>query len=769
MGRWILSSPSRSPPIKTDSVDGCCIIRSSRSRSVLTVRLSTGTSHARAHTHTAHAHIKQHALRGHARGERRTAGDMNSTDASRARATDDDGTPLASPSSSRPRVAPATAGWFDLERALRVVYAAVMDEVKPLGVVGMASFDPLAGFALWREQRAHERDRRRAVRELYPHMRPEVPSEDDLSRVRVAVKHAIGAYGTASAALGDASLREKLTSLANASDIGGASSNDRAMAHAKATEACAKSAGIAPTDIIDADWTGTEFSPSAFVAVDAAEGVVVLSIRGTWEAHDALTDVSSSSVPFLGGWAHAGMVASAWQVLKRMAPALATSLAKHPTFTLLVTGHSMGGGVAACVAMLLHSDDDDVKLAAAISLRRESAIDVAEQDEVLRRMAACACVCIAAPSVSSMDLSEAASAYITCVVAGADVVPRLCHASVRRLLRRLNAAAPSHAMLKAFSSVLGGRDRPAVADVDSLRGSDSDHEGNDDDGDGVRETDMNSTSNAASTVGESSTPMTSPSKDGDTKRRREDAKRNKCQGAWGELEDVVGLELRDHAATDFMVQPGRVIHFKHLRSSAPTAELKHPTAFTDVTLDPYMMLDHIPGTYQAAVKTIHDRVQAGGQAWVKHADSEDDEDPEHEEQEAMSAFVRGERVRARAERGWKSLQTFLGIPNATNNHDGDGATTIDSNRHSDDQSIIHARHRAAMRIPSTCDTDEDDEDVPDYYGERAELRVAHAVARAAAAKSDDVSVDGDSNTQSSVSSLAAAWAKRPSWLGGRPP
>ena len=52
------------------------------------------------------------------------------------------------------------------------------------------------------------------------------------------------------------------------------------------------------------------------------------------------------------------------------------------------------------------------------------------------------CHCFAAPSVCSLDLSLAARAHTVSVVAGKDVIPRLCDAAVRRLLRRLNAAAP---------------------------------------------------------------------------------------------------------------------------------------------------------------------------------------------------------------------------------------------------------------------------------------------------------------------------------------
>jgi surfactin synthase thioesterase subunit len=46
-----------------------------------------------------------------------------------------------------------------------------------------------------------------------------------------------------------------------------------------------------------------------------------------------------------------------------MAPA-ARALACHPGYRLLLTGHSMGAGVAACLAMLVRSNDADILAAA---------------------------------------------------------------------------------------------------------------------------------------------------------------------------------------------------------------------------------------------------------------------------------------------------------------------------------------------------------------------------------------------------------------------
>lgn len=593
------------------------------------------------------------------------------------------------PAQNRPSRAHHTAGWLELERALRTVYIGVVRELRQVGVVGMATLDPMAGMMLWREQRNARRERRRAAKELGERdgggtsaERSDVVSLEALRELRSAVRYAIGAYGTGSALVSDASLREKWKSLERRGDAGGE------WAHARATEACAKACGIDKEDVVEAEWMGKEFAPSSFVAVDRDEERVVLSVRGTWEFHDALTDVNSESVRFLGGWAHAGMVASAWQIAKRMLPAVARSMKKHPTFNFLITGHSMGGGVAACIAMLMHSEDGDIEAVA-----RGAMSDVDEQEvlEILRRLASCRCVCIAAPSVSSMDLSDTASEYITCVVAGADVIPRLCHASVRRLLRRLNRAAPSHAVFRAVSSALGGRDRP---------GNETENAEGERANDGSRDV-------PSLSQDESTSPV---------RRVPEDAR--KCQGDWIDVADVDGLELRDHSASDFMVQPGRVIHLDYVRSDTPIAEYKHPTAFTDVVLDPYMMLDHIPGVYQAAVKTIHDRVAAGGSAWMNHDDSDDEDldDNEIDEEDPLSTLLRAETVRARAREGWRSVRNFLGIDDSS--ADEPEATGIVD---TEPPSIT----APSPQLSSYPTVDTSDEDIPDYFGEDARARATH--------------------------------------------
>ena len=113
-------------------------------------------------------------------------------------------------------------------------------------------------------------------------------------------------------------------------------------------------------DELHSDWDTGMFAPSCYVAVDHAHRWVVLAIRGTFHSSDALTDACADEIEFLDGYAHAGMCAAAWNMIKDQLPRLALTLHRHPGYELVTTGHSMGGGVASLFTMLLHSDDADV-------------------------------------------------------------------------------------------------------------------------------------------------------------------------------------------------------------------------------------------------------------------------------------------------------------------------------------------------------------------------------------------------------------------------
>ena len=551
----------------------------------------------------------------------------------------------------------SSGGWLDGQRALSQVMTLLIREMKPLGMEGVATFDPLSGIMLWREQRRAAAARKRAVAELYPEgddvdgFGGENPP--DLRGLRLGARHAAAAYGSLAAILQNNSMQDKAHGFVGAVQAAFVSGDGDASA-TKATAAAARSAGVAPEDIVSADWVTLPFSPASYVAVDRDARTVVLAIRGTVSTSDLLTDACSTSVPFLGGWAHAGMVGSAYQVAKTQLPAATRALAENPGFAFLITGHSMGAGVAAILAMLLRSGDEDVLAATragAEAATRFAGASRADAEAAEKAATRAACHCFAAPSVCSLDLSLKAREHTTAVVAGKDVIPRLCYAAVRRLLRRLNAVAPSQPVMRAISAALGGRDKANAgaggegfglggegsgSSVERRADEDENAVGGglgfglgfgsgDGSGDGsvsvpnpkpnpnpkppppLHDFGTDGASNAAAASEPGPGPrfgfpvphgVSSPQSAGPSSESR-------CQGEWDDLEGNRGLELRDHAASDFLVQPGLVIHLRHLSSEdGPTAEVRHPTAFTEIPISTRMMTDHVPMVYQSAIDAV---------------------------------------------------------------------------------------------------------------------------------------------------------------------
>ena len=134
-----------------------------------------------------------------------------------------------------------------------------------------------------------------------------------------------------------------------------------------------------------------------------------------------MADLCIEPTPFLTGRAHSGFAAAAWQLMKDHGPRLARALAAHPGYELVLTGHSMGAGIAARATMLLRARDGDVEAA----LRAGAEGVGGEPMEVVARARAARCYALACPCVSSLPLARAADLYVTSIVCGKDVIPRL--------------------------------------------------------------------------------------------------------------------------------------------------------------------------------------------------------------------------------------------------------------------------------------------------------------------------------------------------------
>jgi len=157
--------------------------------------------------------------------------------------------------------------------------------------------------------------------------------------------------------------------------------------------------------------------PAFFCAASTIQKEVVLAVRGTSTVQDVATDVRAAPAPFppssddewvLDGdaFAFAGMARAAEYVYRESYDAL--KKLHDAGYSIVLTGHSLGAGVASLTAVLLKR-----------SLERVH------------------CVAFAAPACVDGRLAEAMRPFVTSVVLGDDVVPRLTARALRRLVQKL--------------------------------------------------------------------------------------------------------------------------------------------------------------------------------------------------------------------------------------------------------------------------------------------------------------------------------------------
>jgi len=156
------------------------------------------------------------------------------------------------------------------------------------------------------------------------------------------------------------------------------------------------------------------YNPGYLILRDDARRRVVLALRGTFRPQDVVTDLMCmheplAAIPARSGFVHGGMCKAAANVWADAQAKVRGELAAHAGYTLVLTGHSLGAGVASLVCMAV----DD----------------------------ATSCVAFAPPCTVSRELVD--DARITAVVNGDDMVCRFGLASMQDLrsaVARVNRA-----------------------------------------------------------------------------------------------------------------------------------------------------------------------------------------------------------------------------------------------------------------------------------------------------------------------------------------
>ncbi|KAJ3062155.1 hypothetical protein HK102_008861 [Quaeritorhiza haematococci] len=180
--------------------------------------------------------------------------------------------------------------------------------------------------------------------------------------------------------------------------------------------------------ILEKDLSGVSslYHPYFFLIVDHSFKQVVLSLRGTLSLHDLMVDLTCETDIFEYDGAkhpvHSGMFRAARQLASPDNPigvlhALRDALQKHNDYGLVLTGHSLGAGLASLLA--LHFADPRT-----CSTTEESGLPAG------RRVR---CFAYSAPCTMGLELSRLCRELITSVVLGDDLVSRLSLGSVRDL------------------------------------------------------------------------------------------------------------------------------------------------------------------------------------------------------------------------------------------------------------------------------------------------------------------------------------------------
>lgn len=187
-------------------------------------------------------------------------------------------------------------------------------------------------------------------------------------------------------------------------------------------EAIAALTGVQLEDIFVSNWKNSPFRPCHYVAADRANKCIVVSIRGSLELGDLLSDVTAHplEVDLMGtdGWVHQGIMAAATYIHCCTKDALEEAAQKFPGWPLLVTGHSLGGGVAAILTMLLN------------------------QSGGIDGLGKIRCITIGPAAVMSAPLAHACDDIAISVILGSDPVPHLSYASVENLLLDMSKSSP---------------------------------------------------------------------------------------------------------------------------------------------------------------------------------------------------------------------------------------------------------------------------------------------------------------------------------------
>ena len=160
---------------------------------------------------------------------------------------------------------------------------------------------------------------------------------------------------------------------------------------------------------LKSNGNNTEMGPVVYyLCADHEQENIVLTLRGTMGLSDALTDFTCSYTDFKGYKVHQGMLECALKLQKIILPDVEAALEKFDGYNLVLTGHSLGGGIAGMLAILWSN------------VLSDKPSKYFKNTKTL-----ISCFAFGTPCIIDHKLSLKCKELITTVVHGSDMVPTL--------------------------------------------------------------------------------------------------------------------------------------------------------------------------------------------------------------------------------------------------------------------------------------------------------------------------------------------------------
>ncbi|KAI8639867.1 hypothetical protein BD408DRAFT_445622 [Parasitella parasitica] len=172
-----------------------------------------------------------------------------------------------------------------------------------------------------------------------------------------------------------------------------------------------------------------------YVTVDHAAKAIVLTCRGTLGLSDILTDLSFDYTEFNLPTdknsmfkAHSGMLDAAQLLAKekgKVYQKIRQGLVKYPDYSLVMCGHSLGGGVASLLCVLWSQKMNGAELILKANTSKHCSKFVTSDQSGLPAGRPIHCYAYGPPGVMSLELSHYCTGLVTSVVHGNDIVSSL--------------------------------------------------------------------------------------------------------------------------------------------------------------------------------------------------------------------------------------------------------------------------------------------------------------------------------------------------------